>query len=427
MNRALLTGLVLLVLFTLGCNKAKDEKTEAGQAKAGANAGDLAPVMASGEGAQDMQMVQVPDPREAKEEYIQLLIQIAPEYGIRYEAEKDMLYSEQGQALGTPADIASRVDLVLNNTAEPVIGDVSEAIRFLLEGMTRQDQPEPPQPPQVEEPVAVKPDLSNMNTEEMVVALAPEYNLTYDSASKSLTGEGFRAGGVVVGIVASKVDVNLKQRGEDGPQEREAEVRTVLSQLAETGRQAAAQQQQMENAETGGDSAGAAQSGRGRKPLEYHPDSSELIHPREVYGDWKSIREDHPNNDEVAHDDNWYYDVQLRYRGNAIFRLHTNGEIVSNTEFAYRYDPRNGVLSLLDAEGKTVQTYTVWATEQDPLLIWLQREQSRIKTLYQKVGLGGEPVTEEELIAGIRELLGEEGVQNYLKYKEQQRREQGKQ
>jgi hypothetical protein len=425
MNRVLLTGLLLLALLALGCNKAGDKKTAAGQAQAGDQA---APVMASGAGTEGLEVTQAPDPREAKEEYVQLVKQIAPEYGIRYDNEKDMLYTPEGVALGTPAELASRVDSLMDPAAVPAMGEPLEAIRYMLEGLVNPAPPaEPPQEvaPQVEEPIAEKPDLSNLNTEEMVAALAPEYNLTYDRDKQTLNGEGFRAGGVDIGIVASKVDINLQQRGEDNPQAREAEVRTVLSQLVDAGKQAAAQRQDSQGSATAEADTGAAQSGRGRKPLEYHPDSSELIHPLEVYGDWKSIREDHPNNDEVAHDDNWYYDVQLRYRGNAVFRLHTNGEVASNNEFPYRYDPRNGVLSLLDAQGEAVQTYTVWATEQDPLLIWLQREGSRIKTLYQKVGLGGEPVTEEELIAGIRELLGEEGVQNYLKYKEQQRREQG--
>lgn len=440
MYRVLLVGLLFVSLGAVACNKANEQKDEAALGAAGgsaqASADQSAPLMAASDSGETPRAVEIPPPTEASDDYVRAVLQIAPEYGINYEEEKNILVREQGNPLGTPEDIASRAEMLVKSGSEPSIKDPMEAVRFILESLTRQEdasaqvQTPPPPPPQEEnQPEAKEPDLDAMNTEQMLITLAPEYDLSYNSNDKTLHGAGFPATGIQIGTAVSKVSVNLEQRGSDSAEAREAESRTVLKQLSELGKQRAQQQQQQEQqssteASGGTGAAGKAASGHGRNPLEYHPDSSEFIYPQSVYGDWKSIREDHPDKTEVAHSDDYYSEVQLRYQGNAVFRLHRNGELFSNTEFPYKYDPRSGKLSLMGPDGKEIQSYTVWATEKDPLLIWLQREGSRIKTLYQKVGRGGEPVTEEELIAGIRELLGEEGVKNYLKYKEQQRHEQ---
>lgn len=423
MYRVWLIWLLILSLFAGSCNKAGEQKDGGNVADARGAAAlpaeGTAPLMASAEGDEGPRAIELTASGEANQEYTRIVLEIAPEYGIRYEEEKNLLYNERGDSLGTPEDIAGRVNLLLGTDVEPAIQEPTEAVRFLLEGLAQPDiQPAeqtPPQPQEAAEPVEEKADLSGLNSEEMLIELASEYGLTYDNSTKSLNGPGFPAGGIGVGTAVSKVNVNLEQRGADGPQEREAEVRTVLNQLAEIGKQRA--QQQPPSAEADTEAASSAQSGRGRKPLNYYPETSEFIHPQEVVGDWKSIREDHPSF-EVKHDDDYFSEAQLRYRGNAVFRLHKNGEMFSDTEFPYRYDPRNGVLTLLGPDGKAEQTYTVWATERDPLLIWLQRENSKVKTLYEKVGRGGEPTTLDEEVEGVRLMLGDEEAEAYRKREE---------
>jgi hypothetical protein len=70
----------------------------------------------------------------------------------------------------------------------------------------------PPQPS-----AGGKPDLSVMNSEQMLIALAPEYQLSYDAQQEALTGPGFPAGGFSVDTLAAKVEVNLQQRNTDEP------------------------------------------------------------------------------------------------------------------------------------------------------------------------------------------------------------------
>jgi hypothetical protein len=427
MNRLLLVGLMLCCIAVWGCNKQADEKSDSGgmnsRAESIAASGEEAVL---GESAPDVQTdgeeAQHSGEMPANEEYIALVLEIAPEFGIRHEVEADLLYTPEGKTIGTPTDIASHVDLITDPSAGHGITDPHEAIKFLLEELVRpaedtKQEMSSTEPVEETAPAEEKLDLAGMNTKQMVIALTSEYGLSYDSGREVLTGSGFPTGGIGIGTIVSKVDLNLSQSGERSDASREAEVRTVLEQLAATGQQTA--DQQSSSSQSTAAVADSADPGRGRKPLEYNPDRSELIHPAEVFGDWKSIREDHPNF-EVDHNEEYFWDVQLRFRGNAIFRLHKNGELFSDTEFPYSYDLRTGTLALQANDGSVTQTYTVWATERDPLLIWLQRENSKVKTLYQKVGLGGKPVSEEEFIAGLRELLGEEGVQNYLKYKESQ-------
>jgi len=427
MYRVLLAGLLIIGFSVAGCNKA-EQQNEASQDAAMNGAGqsqpvgEKAPLLAAGEAGQMPRAIELPPTGEASEEYIQAVMQIAPEYGILYDEGKNMLVWEQGTALGTPEDLASRAEMLVRTGTEPGIQEPMEAVRFMLESMTREQTPPapeqapPPPPKEVSEPVVEQLDFSAMNTEQVLIALAPDYGLTYDSNSKSLNGVGFPQGGIQIGIAVSKVNVNLEQRGAAGPEEREAEVRTVLNQLAEIGKQRA--QQQSSSAATDSKAAGSASGGQGRNSLEYHPDRSELIHPDSVFGDWRSIREDHPNQTEVAHSEDYYYEVQLRYKGNAIFRLHRNGELFSNTEFPYKYDAHTGTLTLLGPDGKPEQSYTVWASEKDPLLIWLQREESRVKTLYEKVGRGGEPTTLDDEVEGVRLMLGDEEAEAYRRREE---------
>lgn len=277
---------------------------------------------------------------------------------------------------------------------------------------------------------AGEPAVTSAEETSLVISrLAPEFGLLCDSEAGVITGEGFPEQGVPTGVIVDKVAKSLSGTGNVTTAMREDAVRTVLSQLAAVG-QASANQQAAPPASAAGapdgiapDASGTSENESAPPELNYHPTPEEMLSPKVIYGDWHSIREDHANAT-VEHNDDYYESVQFRYGENiAVFHLFRDGKLVSNTEFPYSYDPRAGIVTLYGPDRQPMQTMTVSATHPDPYLLWVQRDGSRTKTLYEKKGRGGEPVTLEDEIEGIRILKGDEEAENYRRQKEKERRE----
>ncbi|MBN2083343.1 hypothetical protein JW859_14195 [bacterium] len=426
MRHLAIIGLLLCVLWLSACN---DQDTGDGNQTSQAKSQAENAALGNADGAETVAVEPPPEigendaftntgevrPENVSDRLVTLVTEMAGEYGFVYNEEKDVILNARGDVIGSPMDFAMRASMVLDPETHTKIAEPEVAVRIMFEDLASREQPpmdsepaaqEPPPPPKP------KIDTTNMTTQEMLIALAPEYNISYIDAKEVLTGAGFPGDGIGVGMLAAKVDLNISQSGKTGHQAREDEVRKMLSQLAAAGQQALKQG----TTKTTADNTTAASSKSNKNRLNRDPDPKDLIHPTKVFGDWKSYREDHPSY-KVDHNEDYFIMIQLRYHGNAVFRTHKNGEIYSDNEFPWRYDLNTGRLTLLDNAGKVIQGMTVYATESDPLLIWIQKDNSKVKTAYEKVGDAGEPVSEEELIAGLRELLGDEGVKQYMAWK----------
>ncbi|GEM_PF-2916697 len=438
MLRLMAVTLAGFCLLLAGCNEADTEEAETVGAEP---ASFTAPEAATPEVMADAMMAE-PPPGEAQdfteltedeaefERYATRLIEeMCMEYGTIFDREAGMLTRPDGSVEPTPiADLIAeaREAMAEGGVAENglVLSDPNDAVRYVLDKRYRPDMfitgppggAPPPQPdvpadelPEMIDPAEEQLKIPEGNTRQQVVALAEHYGLGHDEANDALTGEGFPAEGVPVSAIVSKVELNLKQRGE-GEARMEAEVRAALSQLAEAGRQKVTKAKTDKDAQAGG--------GEGAPVLKnYYPEPDELIHPAVIYGDWQSVREDHPRHS-IDHDAENFDIIMFRYKDTAVFESTHNGETMPRTEFPYRYDPRSGVAELIGTDGQPLQTMTVWATAEDPLLIWVQKESSRTRVLYEKKGRGGEPVTLDDEVEGVRIMLGDEEAEAYRQREE---------
>lgn len=267
------------------------------------------------------------------------------------------------------------------------------------------------------------------STNRIIAELAPEFNLAYDAAGNMLTGEGFPEQGISTTVIVEKVEKNLASQGLVTDELRTAEVRTILSQLAAAGQSSASKgsggMPSSGNAanDNSPDTTGNTETEAKPPSLNYHPTPEEMMFPVIVFGDWQSIREDHANTT-VEHNNKYFESIQFRYQDNAFFSMFRDGKVISRNEFPYTYEPSTGTVTLYTPDHRPLQTLTVTATDPDPYLIWVQREGSKKKTLYEKMGRGGEPVTLEDEIEGVRILKGDEAAEEYRRQKEKERREQ---
>ena len=267
---------------------------------------------------------------------------------------------------------------------------------------------------------------SKQATFDLLASLAPDYGIQYDKATNLLTGEGFPDEGVHLSKLVSIIETKLSAKAEATDADRETEVRTVLKQLSSVGKATAAQQgKQVQTA--GGDSAdtaGDASSTQAGPPSRnMNPTPDQMMFPDQIYGDWHSIREEHAST-VVEHDENYFESISFRYGEDiAVFHQYRDGKLVSNNEFPYEYEPGTGTITIYDPARKPMMTMIATATDPDPYLLWIQREGAKKKTLYDKKGRGGEPVTLEDEIEGVRILKGDEAAEEYRRQKEKERRE----
>lgn len=446
MLRLIAVALAAVCVVAAGCNEADNQEASTGgeTRQIAATPPDIPPDVLAGamlEPAPPAEEGDTPpftdDEHEFEMQVKLRAMELSVEYGVMVDDEAQALVTLDGSVEPFPLeDIVAEVRKAMAEGDASGTGltlsDPNEAVRFVMDQKYRPDTPvSSTMPPGMEPPPADKPPLEEAlemvdpvaeqvaaqaeNTRQLVAELASHYGLSYDEELDAVTGDGFPEEGIPVGTIVAKVEQNVLKQG-GGSKRHETEVRAALSQLAEAGRQVAGRQDAQASKSADPDSA-TPQGGAGATVLNYYPEPDELLHPKVIYGDWQSLRDDHPRHT-IDHDLSDYDMVLFRYQDTAVFELIRDGQATTRTEFPYRYDPRSGVVELIGADGKALQSMTVWATQDDPLLIWVQKEGSRIRTLYEKKGRGGEPVTLDDEVEGVRIMLGDEEAEAYRQREE---------
>jgi len=277
-----------------------------------------------------------------------------------------------------------------------------------------------------EESTGIGEEASRQATHDLLAKLAPDYGIGFDADIGILDGEGFPEGGVPLSKLVDMIEAKLSETAGADSSARDREVRAVLNQLSAVGQASANQGREPEQAPGGdlADTAGDTSTTDAAPPSKnYNPTPNQMMIPDQIYGDWHSVREEHGNTT-VEHDKQYYESIQFRYNENkAVFHTFREGKLFSNVEYPYDYDSRSGTITLYGPDRKPLMTMTAQATDPDPYLLWIQRQGSKTKKLYEKMGRAGEPVTLEDEIEGVRILKGDEAAEEYRRQKEKEKAE----
>jgi len=221
---------------------------------------------------------------------------------------------------------------------------------------------------------------------ELVLQLAPAYDLTYMTGTDKLAGLGLAEGvelGKLVEIMSGKL---LKGPNKTDMPNYEQVVRGVLAQLQALGKNPQ-------------NKLAAADVEKGLKATPSGQAPPEPLRPAKIaVGEWKSVREVRDDKPQlvVEHNDKYYTNMFIMYEGKAIFQLFRDGKIFSNTEYPWKYNPSTGELQLLGPNNKIIETLTILEKVSEPDQIYVKQAGKMSTTVYRKTGRGNLPITPEE-------------------------------
>ena len=220
-----------------------------------------------------------------------------------------------------------------------------------------------------------------------LIAWAPDYGAAYDKEADSLFPAGHPELQVKVQDVLLKIDQRLKmQEGQPEQISQEDLARRFLQNLLAS----VTNPTQTEEAEQQIEAQAQAQAEAG--------DAVVLREAPRVWGEWKSLREEGPNQTVITHNDQYFEFMNLWYEGNrAEFRLIRGGKLFSVDEYKFAYDASKGDLIILDPKtGKELKTMKAFENTNDKTLLYVSSDGGRTKKVYTKVGRAGAPLTPEE-------------------------------
>ncbi|MCB1222304.1 hypothetical protein KDL30_16745, partial [bacterium] len=102
------------------------------------------------------------------------------------------------------------------------------------------------------------------------------------------------------------------------------------------------------------------------------------------------------------------------YNRNSQFSTFARGQQIKNDTYDYRYDRNSGELLLTAEDGRYTMKFLCYVRDSEPGLLYVRTENGGAYTVYEKLGRGEEPITEEEKQAFLdlqKEISGGSGGQ----------------
>lgn len=218
-----------------------------------------------------------------------------------------------------------------------------------------------------------------------LLAMLPEFEFSYDEASDKISGVGIPEPGVPVSTLIGMLEKRLlKMPTKPGKAEFQQVIRLMLTQFK---------------------SAGMTSTDQNNKPKEtvkLEQDATKqandfgLKKAPKVYGEWRSVREEGEKYT-IEHDDKYFKQLLVYYEGDTMYSSFIKGEQIKNDIFDYKYDANLGELILTAKNGKFTMRLRCFVRESEPGMLYVQQQAGQAYTVYEKIGRGEEPLTQEEL------------------------------
>ncbi|MEZ5337994.1 MAG: hypothetical protein R3F46_06975 [bacterium] len=238
----------------------------------------------------------------------------------------------------------------------------------------------------LEEEAAARLEQQRAEVRTELIAMLPEFEYSYDSAGDLITGAGLPPAGVEVPPLLDKLEERIKKLNKaPGQLEYQQMVRVMLTQFKSAGVSAQ---------EPAGDSSGT-QVENASGSTKDDADSLGLHKAPKVYGEWRSVREE-SDKYTMYHDENYYKQLLVFYNRNSQYSTFARGQQIKNDIFDYRYDRNSGELLLTAEDGRFTMKFYCYVRDSEPGLLYVRTEKGGAYTVYEKLGRGEEPLSEEE-------------------------------
>lgn len=222
------------------------------------------------------------------------------------------------------------------------------------------------------------------------VAMLPEFKYSYDEAADRMNGEGLPADGVEIPPLIDKLENRIKALTTPaGKTEQQQLIRVMLTQFQSAGMTA---QSDATHAGDSGSQAGkpADKGGSGEATNDVG-----LKKAPKAYGEWRSIREEGENYT-IEHNDDYYKQLLVYYDKDVIYSTFAKGQRIKNDTYDYKYDKGAGELLLTAKDGRYTMNLQCFVRDSEPGLMYVKQASGNVYTVYEKIGRGEEPWTEEE-------------------------------
>ncbi len=219
-----------------------------------------------------------------------------------------------------------------------------------------------------------------------LLAMLPEFTFTYDATADSFNGSGLPEEGVSLPPLIEKLEQRVKKlQSNPGSAEYQQLIRVMLTQFKSAG---------MAAQNPAADDAGGTQSAS--RSTERPPaDEFGLRRATKAYGEWRSIREEGENY-VIEHNEDYFKQLIVIYGKEAMFSTFAKGQRIKHDEFEYRFDPNSAELLLTALDGRYTMRLYCYTRDSEPGLLYVKQQSGNPYTVYEKLGRGEEPLTEEE-------------------------------
>jgi hypothetical protein len=218
-----------------------------------------------------------------------------------------------------------------------------------------------------------------------LLSMLPDFEFTHDAASDKISGKGIPEQGVPVSTLVGMLDKRLqKLTTKPGKAEYQQVIRLMLTQFKSAG---------MTSTDL---------DGPPKETVKIEQDAAKdasdfgLKKAPKVYGEWRSVREEGEKYT-IEHDDKYFKQLLVYYEGDTMYSSFVKGQQIKNDIFDYKYDASQGVLNLTAKSGKFTMKLLCFIRESEPGMLYVQQQAGQAYTVYEKIGRGEEPQTEEEL------------------------------
>ena len=220
-----------------------------------------------------------------------------------------------------------------------------------------------------------------------LIAMMPEYSFSHNEQQDTMEGEGLPQGGVPLDSLVTKLEDRVqKLQSNPGTAEYQQLIRVMLTQFQAAGMTPADSPDAREESAT----TPPASAGSDEEANEYG-----LKKAPKVFGEWRSLREEAPNHI-TNHSDDYYKQLLVYYERNCMYSTFSKGQRVKHDEFDYRYDSGAGELLLTATNGRYNMSFQCFVRDTEPGLLYVKQPNGTTYTVYEKIGRGEEPWTEEE-------------------------------
>lgn len=205
--------------------------------------------------------------------------------------------------------------------------------------------------------------------------LAPEFGYSYSEENSSLVGPGTPAEGIKLPVLIGQVKAKLP-----------ADTVATTPALIDSAARGVLKGMQDASAASTNTPAGQAR-----------PDP---IFPKSVMGLWRTVREEQGETLTVQHDEKYYDQMSMDENNKIAITIVRDAKVFAQSAFTFRYDAKNGKLTLISETGNPMGTMMITSYPDHPNLIYVREEGNETVKVYeniggpaQKGGKGGTPPT----------------------------------